>query len=374
MPRHEDLTANVQRTPEEQLRIYYSLAEIDTVIDGYPQLDNRLYIPTHKRIPVRRSVLLGREVNIYTLPGGHDATNSSYRQETLARIPPGDMLLGEPDPDLPTGGNWELPEEHPAIRRALRDRCRDFTQHLQPLVPGWRELLALQTPEGRGLGMPTGIGWYTHLWLSEMCDGVTMRLSPAGDDIEVLLYKRPGDEQSKAVWATPGGFAIKADTQVPGVTPLQAASARRTKHWTDRDVARYAGLPLRVKYPISSGNTLVAGLKTTPYARFITKPDYTEEPTITEATAANQHTQQMAGFVSLHALCEYNPTGGVSGSHRGNNPFPIWTTHFEYVTAGLEAIADPENQYRFNIRGRQFSLIRGVVDHLQSRHPQLQAT
>lgn len=372
MPRHHDLTANVERTPEELLRVHYSLTEIDTVIDGYPELDRRLYIAPHERLHTRRGALQGREVTIHTLQSGHDATNSRYRQETLARIPPEDMLLGNPDPDLPTGGDWRLPENHPAVTRALKDRCRDFTQHLQPLVPGWRQLLALRTPEGRPLGMPTGIGWYTHLWLAEMCDGVTMRLSRGDDDIEVLLYRRPGDEQSKPVWATPGGFVIKADTKVPGVTPLQAASARRTDHWARRSVTRYAGLPLHVKYPVSSGNTLVAGLKTTPYARFIAHPDYKEEPPVTEASAYTSELQHAAGFISLRALCNRNPTGGVSGAHHEGNPFPIWTTHLEYITAGIDAIADPEHQYRFAMDQRQFSLVRNVVDTLQAEYPQLQ--
>lgn len=373
MPRHVDLTANVQRTAEEKLRIFYSLDQINAVIDGYPELDNRLYIPEDEQIPSRRSVVLGREVNIFTLPPGHDATHSRYRKNTLTNKKlVNDFLFGPADPDLPTGGDWQLPEDHPAVVRALRDNCRDFTQHYQPLVPGWRELVALRTPEGHGLGMPTNIGWYTHLWLSKMCDGVTLRLSPDHDDIEALLYRRGADNQSEWVWATPGGFVVKSDTLRPGMTPLQAASARRTAYWAERHVTMYPGIPLHVKYPISSGNTLVAGLATTPFARFITQPDYIAEPSVTPKTEGSERTRRDAGYVSLRQLCDYNPTGGVSGAHHGDNLFPIWTTHFEYLTAGLDAIDDAENQYRFEMEDDRLAQVQEVVDNLRACYPALQ--
>lgn len=369
MPRHEALTANVQRTTEELVRIRYSLGEIDTVIDGYPELDERLYVPLDEQLPTRPSVILGREVRIYDIPSGHDASDSNYRWSTLNSVEPEAFLYGTPDPDRPTGGDWRLEEDHPTVVRALRDRCRDFTQHLQPLVPGWKELLALQTDDGRGLGMPTGIGWYTHYWLSDMCDATTARLSKNGDDIEVLLYPRREDPQSHAVWATPGGYVIKADTTIPGVTPLQAASSRRTKHWAHRDVMHYPGVPLRVKYPISSGNTIVAGLRTTPFARFVPWANYGEDPTVPPRA---RNTDRVAGFVSLRQLAEYNPTGGSSGADPGENPFPIWTTHFEYVVAMLDALIDPENQFRFRMNHSQFARVQDVAADLQANYPMLQ--
>jgi hypothetical protein len=255
------------------------------------------------------------------------------------------------------------------VRRALKDRCRDFTQHLQPLVPGWRELLALRSPAGEGLGMPTGIGWYTHYWLSDMCDGVTMRLSERQNDIEVLLYERGADNQSEAVWATPGGYVVKADTRRAGSTPLQTASARRTADRTDRNVSAYGGVPLRVKYPISSGNTIVAGLRTTPFARFIHDPDYAGDPPL----APSGRVERASGYISLRALCDSNPTGGVSGANHDRHPFPVWTTHFEYITAGVGALIDPENQYRFGMNNQQFARLTEVVDDLQATYPMLAA-
>jgi len=218
--------------------------------------------------------------------------------------------------------------------------------------------------------MPTGIGWYTHYWLSKMCDAVTMRLSKEGNDIDVLLYERPPDNQSEWVWATPGGFVIAADAQQVGATPLQAASARRTSHWAHRDVSEYSGVPLAVKYPISSGNTLVAGLATTPYARFVTNPDYRSEPIILKAHGGPA---RAAGFIGVRSLCEYNHTGGVSGANHGTNPFPIWTTHFEYLTAGLDALIDPENQYRFRMTDNQLHAVQGIVEDLQATYQMLQA-
>lgn len=316
MPRHVDLTANVERTSEERLRIVYSLSQIDSVIDGYPALDDRLYVPEGEHIPFRHASILGREVRVFDIPGGHDATGSSYRRETLANPAlADDFLFGPPDPD-----------------------------------------------------MPTGIGWYTHLWLAKMCDGVTMRLSAAKDDIEVLLYHRRGDRQSEPVWATPGGFVVRSDTMRANMTPLEAASARRTHHWAEaRNFEAYKGVPVPVKYPISSGNTLVAGLETTPYARFIHDPDYVDEPPLVPRTT------RAAGFISLRAICESNPTAGVSGKEHHTLPFPMWTTHFEYVTAGLDAIADPENQHRFLMRDPQFRDVQAVVEDLQNTYPALLA-
>lgn len=363
MPRHVDRTANVERTPEELLSIYYSLDHVDSVVDGYPQLDQRLRVPLAELLLSRPGIILGRQVRIFDIPAGYDATNSAYRRQTLATMSSDDFLHGPADPDLPTGGDWRLSETDPTVVRAIRDRCRDFTQHLQPLVPGWKELLALP------VGMPTGIGWYTHYWLSDMCDAVTYRIAKSGDDLEVLLYPRPGDAQSEPVYATPGGYVIKVDTQTAGITPLQAASARRTAHWAKRDVSAYQGVPLRVKYPISSGNTLVAGLRTSPYARFIGRPDYEAEPTVRPVA---DHMQRAAGFVSLRALATYNPTGGTSGKGNGDNPFPIWTTHFEYVLAGMDAVSDPEQQHRLGISSQQFALIKEVVEDLQSNFPALQ--
>ncbi|HSW65526.1 MAG TPA: hypothetical protein VLI54_00105 [Bacillota bacterium] len=371
MPRHVDTTANVERTHEELLHVAYSIDEVTTVVSGYPELDNRLYVPHNEALPVRRSMLLGHQVNLYEIPGGYDATQSSYRASTLRNMGAQDFLYGEPDPDMPTGGDWKLPSGHATVRRALRDRCRDFDQHNRPLVPGWRSLLALRAADGRPLGMPTGIGWYTHLWLSDMCDATTMRLSPDGDDVEVLLYKRDADNQSEWVWATPGGYVIMADAQQPGVTPLQAASARRTKHWAQRDVTAYTGAPLRVKYPISSGNTLHAGLRTTPFARFVPAPDYEAEPSINRKGIHYGAHRRAAGFVSVRSLCDYNPSGGVSGVGHGQNPFPIWTTHFEYVAAGLDAITDPEHQYRFGMSDVQFGRTQAAVADLRRTYQAL---
>jgi hypothetical protein len=328
-------------------------------------------VPQGEPIPVQQENWHGREVHVYTLPSGYDATNSPARAATLASMSPEDLLYGAPDPDLPTGGDWQLPQDHPTVLRALRQRCRDFTQHRQPLVPGWRQLLALRNSEDRPLGMPTGIGWYTHYWLSEMCDGVTMRLSQDGSDIETLLYARPADNQSEQVWATPGGYVVKADVR-PDITPLQAASARRTFDRTGRDVLRLLGVPLRVKYPISSGNTLVAGLATKPYARFEAAPDYRRDPALALRTPARERAAGIAGFISLRALCESNPNGGVSGKNHGDNPFPIWTTHFEYVVAGLEAFTDAENRHRFGMSPAQFARIGEIAAELQAEFPMLQ--
>lgn len=372
MPYHVDTTANVQRTPEELLRITYSLSEVDSVIDGYPELDGRLYVDRDEFTEViaqRPGVLLGREVTLYTLPAGYDATNSSYRQQTLQYMRPEDLLFGEPDPDLPTGDNWKLPDDHPAVRRAIAERVRDFDQHNRPLVPGWQALLALRAPTGEPLGMPTGIGWYTHLGGLPMCDAVTLRLNEARDDIDVLLYKREGDAQSESVWATPGGYVVNADAQHADLTPLQAASARRTTHYTNRDVMPYRGIPLRVKHPISSGNTLNAGLRTTPYARFIHNPDYAEESSIT--AMSSMRSQLTAGYISLRALAEANPSGGTSGKEQRVNPLPIWTTHFEYVTAGLHALADPENQHLLGMQPGQYGDALAVANDLQTTYPML---
>jgi hypothetical protein len=372
MAYHVDTTANLERTPEELLRITYSLSEVDSVVDGYPELDRRLYVPLHEfaeTIAKRPGVLLGREVNVYTIPGGYDATNSSYRRQTLEHMRPDQLLFGEPDPDLPTGGDWKLPDNHPAVHRAITGRVRDFDQHNRPLVPGWQALLALRSPSGEALGMPTGIGWYTHLGSLPMCDAVTMRLNEARDDIEVLLYKRRGDAQSEPVWATPGGYVISADTQHPGTTPLQAASARRAADYTQRDLTPYRGIPLRVKHPISSGNTLNAGLRTTPYARFIHNPDYAADPSVTVESQAQL--QQTAGYVSLRALAAANPTGGTSGKEQQPNPWPVWTTHYEYITAGLHAMGDPENQHMLGMRPGQYRDVVAVTNDLQAAYPML---
>ncbi len=370
MLRHEDTTFNVDRTREELTHIGYSIDEINVVIDGYPALDDRLYVPEGEHIPFGRTTILGRAVTIYEIPSGHDATNSIIRQATLDGVNPEEFLFGPPDPDKPTGGDWMLAEEDPAVIRAIRARCRDFTQHRQPLMPGWRQLLALKTSDGtKPLGMPTNIGWYTHLGLSKMCDAVTMRLSKASNDIEVLLYERPEDPQSEWVWATPGGYVVKADALQPDKTPLQAASARRTEDRTRRDVLAHRGVPLRVKYPVSSGNTLVAGLETTPFARFVNDPDYISEPRMTSRQERLRHDiGWAAGYIGLRDLCEHNPNGGVSGKNHGDNPFPIWTTHLEYVLAGLDAITDPENRLIFDMSLTQLMQIRQTVEDLQSRY------
>jgi len=372
MPYHVDTTANIERTLEELLRITYSLYEVDSVVDGYPGLDSRLYVPQQEfaeTITQHPGVLLGREVNIYTIPSGYDATNSSYRRQTLQHMRPEQLLFGEPDPDLPTGGDWRLPDNHPAVRRAIAGRVRDFDQHNRPLVPGWQALLALRSPIGEPLGMPTGIGWYTHLGGLPMCDAVTMRLNDTRNDIDVLLYRREGDAQSEPVWATPGGYVVAADAQWPDATPLQAASARRTKDYTGRNIVSYRGIPLRVKHPISSGNTIHAGLRTTPYVRFITEPDYANDPSIT--VASREAVRSAAGYVSVRALAEANPTGGTSGKEQQPNPFPIWTTHYEYVTAGLHAITDPENQHLLGMRPDQYRDALAVANDLQATYPML---
>jgi hypothetical protein len=372
MPYHVDTTANIERTTEELLRITYSLDEVDSVVDGYPELNARLYVPLQdfaQTISQRPGVLLGREVQLYTIPGGYDATGSSYRLRTLAHMRPEQLLFGEPDPDRLTGDDWKLSDDHPAVRRAIHDRVRDFDQHNRPLVPGWQALLALRSPSGEQLGMPTGIGWYTHLGALPMCDAVTMRLNEARDDIDVLLYWRDGDAQSESVWATPGGYVVSADTKWPDMTPLQAASARRTASYTDRDVKPYRGLRLRVKHPISSGNTIHAGLQTTPYARFIHDPNYEQDPSITEAS--RPRLWQAAGYISLRALAEANPTGGTSGKELRPNPFPIWTTHYEYVTAGLHALADPEHQHLLGMQPGQYQDVLAVANDLQATYPML---
>jgi hypothetical protein len=217
--------------------------------------------------------------------------------------------------------------------------------------------------------MPTGIGWYTHLGGLPMCDAVTMRLNDARDDIDVLLYRRDGDEQSEPVWATPGGYVVSADTGWLEETPLQAASARRTNDYTHRDVMPYRGIPLRVKHPISSGNTLNAGLRTTPYARFIHNPDYAEDPSL---MAENQRRlQRTAGYVSLRALASANPTGGTSGKEQYRNLFPMWTTHYEYVAAGLHALADAENQHLLGMQSGQYQDVLAVASDLQAIYPML---
>jgi hypothetical protein len=200
-----------------------------------------------------------------------------------------------------------------------------------------------------------------------------MRLSPEHDDIEFLLYVRPPDNQSEWVWATPGGYVTAPDALRPGMTPLQAASARRTEDRTQRNVSDYRGVPLRVKYPISSGNTLVAGLKTTPYARFIHDADYAAEPSIDHRRLRPDQTADLAGYVSLRALAEYNPAGGVSGKNHGENPLPIWTTHFEYLVSALHALVDPENQYRFGMPDGQFAQTIEVAETLQAQFSMLQA-
>jgi len=119
MPRHVDLTANIERTPEEKLRIYYNLDEINAVIDGYPDLDRRLYVPEDEPLPARPSVILGREVTIYDIPPGFDATNTLDRISTIASMKPENFLFGTPDVDLPTGSDWSLTETDSAVRRAI---------------------------------------------------------------------------------------------------------------------------------------------------------------------------------------------------------------------------------------------------------------
>jgi len=374
MTRHVDLDWTVGRTPPELRNIGYNLDEINVVIDGYPELNDRLFVEQHERIPMHFATLLGAEVSIYELPPGYDATDSSERQNTLQHMTAGELLLGEPDPDLPTGGDWCLQEDHPTVIRALRQKCREFTQHKQPLLPGWRQLLALRDRQGRQLGMPTGIGWFTHLGLSDMCDAVTYRLSEDSQDIEGLFWDRPDSNQSEHVAATAGGFVIKSDTQRPDMTPLQAASARRTMERTGRDVSAYAGVPLQVKYPISSGTTLVAGLRTTPYGRFIHNPDYGREPSMTSMQDERFYTPQgwAAGYVSMRAILDSNPTGGVSGKQHEGFAFPMWTTHFEYAAAGLDALMDPENRFRFGMSSRQFYQVNQIINDYYAAYPALQ--
>lgn len=371
--RHVDQTWDRRRTKEELRHIGYSVDEVNAVIPGYPALDARLYVPEDEPIPFEHAVILGREVRIFDIPGGHDATVCPDRAETLKNMNPADLLLGTPDPDLVTGGQEYLTENDPSVRRAIKAGCRDFTRQLQGLLPGWKQLLSLRTADDRPLGMPTGIGWFAHLGLSLMVDGTAFRLSQGNDDLEVLLYNRPANEQSESVWATPGGFAIKADTQHEGMTPLQAASARRAEDWTERNLWGYPGVALQAKYPVSSGTTIVAGLATKPYGRFIQNPDYNDEPTITPQNMHNMLTHQghAAGYVSLRALCEDNPFGGVSGKGH-QRAFSMWTTHFEYVVSGTDALIDPENQYRFGMNGQQFDAVQNVVEGLRQQYPMLQ--
>lgn len=389
MPLHVDNTYDVVRTREELRHIGYSLDEINAVVDGYPDLDQRLFVPDVRTLETFTRTVMGYTVNVYILPGGHDATGSSYREQTIQAVNPDDFLLGKPDPDLPTGAEWELPwqggksEVHPAVRRAVRDRCRDFTQHMQPLVPGWQQLLGLRNEQGAPLGMPTGIGWYTHYGLLDMADATTFRLSKQKDDVEVLLYPRQSDNQSEAVWATPGGYVIKADTllQGQGVTSLQEATRRRTEYWASRDVSGYAGMTPRVKYPISSGNTLSAGLRTRPYVRFVHDPNHDADPVVPKTLRASA---RAAGFVSLRSLLEHNPKGGVSGKGHEDNPYPIWTTHFEYVAAGLRALTEPEHLPFFRsasleagrkarMSSEQFEQVASIFEAYESEFTTLQS-
>ncbi len=371
--RHVDRTWNIERTNEELEHIGYSLDEVNTVIPGYPELDSRLFVPEDERIDFRQAVILGREVRIFDIPGGFDARECMMRQETLNSMKPEDMLLGKPDPDLITGLSDPLPENHPSVVRAIKEGCRDFTMQNQALLPGWKQLLALRNSRGEPLGMPTGIGWFTHLGRSLMVDGTAFRLSEDNSDLEVLLYERPANQQSEAVWATPGGFAIRADDQHSGLTLLQAASARRAQDWTERQLWAYPGVPVPAKNPVSSGTTIVAGLLTRPYSRFIQNPDYRDEPTITPQNKERMLTTRghAAGYVSLRAVCEDNPFGGVSGKGHSRY-FSMWTTHFEYVVGGIDTLIDPENRFRYGMTSQQFDAAENVVEELRREYPMIQ--
>ncbi len=371
--RHVDKTWNLERTAEELSHIGYSLDEVNVVLPGYPELDSRLFVPEDEQIDFRNAVILGREVRIFDIPPGFDARESPDRQQTLNNLRPEDMLLGTPDPDLITGVSEPLPENHPSVVRAIKEGCRDFTRQHQALLPGWKQLLSLRNAKGEALGMPTGIGWYTHLGRSLMVDGVTFRLSEDGLDLETLLYERPANDQSEAVWATAGGYPTSADNRHGGLTLLQAASARRAEYWTERQLWSYPGVPVPAKNPVSSGTTIVAGLLTRPYGRFIQNPDYHDEPTLTPQNKERLQTTKghAAGYVSLRALCEDNPFGGVSGKGH-NRHFSMWTTHFEYLVGGIDALNDPENRYRFGMTGQQFDTVREVTETLRQEFPMLQ--
>lgn len=213
-------------------------------------------------------------------------------------------------------------------------------------------------------GMPAGIGWYSHYWLSDMADSVTLRESKGGGDLDVLLYPRAGDPQSEPVFATPGGYVIKPDArrEYEGVSAVEAATARRTSHYTGRDVEKYDGMHVRVKYPISSGNTLVAGLRTHVFARFDATPDYKGDCAVEPIKNAQL---RKAGWVSLRALAEHNPTGGSSGEGNSDNHFPIWTTHLEYVAAGVTALRNPNNMRMFGMDPEKFTSIRRAAEALE---------
>jgi hypothetical protein len=356
-PKHVDITWSIDRTLEELTRVTYNFMEVDRVLDGYPELDQRLYVPTNQPLPfeIGERIISGYDVRIVHLPGGFDATQSPYRAGALANKTLRDQFLfGPADPDHPTGDDWHLPDNHPAVQRALANRCRDFTQHLQPLIPGWRQLLGLQTKEGDPLGMPTGIGFYTHYGTLPMCDAVTLRPNEDHDDLEVLMYWRADDEQSAGVWATPGGYVTKTDANHRAHTPLQATSTRRTQFRTNVDLSRFSGMAPIVKYPISSGSTLSACLATRPFVRYIPN-----------ARLMDDMQTDTVRWVSMRDLCDNNPTGGISGDVDPHNQWPIWTTHFEYIVAGIDAISDPENRHAFDITLHEQAIATRAVSLLR---------
>jgi hypothetical protein len=365
MPLHVSTELHVRRTPEELRSITSSIEEIDEVIDGYPALDQRYFLDDHEYVPLADEVkLFGYKSRIYEFPVGHDATQSSERMLTLANdAMVAEFLLGAPHPDRTTGSDWRMPDDHPAVRHAIKEGCRDFTQHLQPLVPGWEQLARMRGSKGQPVGMPLGIGRYTHYLLSLMSDAASLRLSEDRSDLEVWLYERDADKQSEWVWATPGGYIIKSDSVQADMTPIEAGTARRTMDRSQGtlDVSHLPGVLLPPKYPISSGNTLVAGQENRSIARFDTAPTY-DEPPITGRT------NRPMGWISLRTLVANNPTGGVAGTNHEDIEMPIWTTHFEYATQGMLAIANPNNQRQLRMSDRDLADVTAIKNDLVAQY------
>ena len=370
MPLHVSTELHVRRTEEELRSIVNSIEEIDEVIDGYPPLDQRYFLDANQPAPLMDEIkLFGYDARVYEFPAGHDATQSSERMLTLANdAMVAEFLLGAPHPDKPTGGDWQLQRDHPAVRHAIREGCRDFTQHLQPLVPGWEQLARMRGSQGQPVGMPLGIGRYSHYLLSLMSDAATLRLSEDRSDLEVWLYTRDADKQSEWVWATPGGYIIKSDSLHANMTPIEAGTARRTldRSQGTLDVSHLPGVLLPPKYPISSGNTLSAGQENRSVARFETAPVY-DEPSI-----ASRTTRSM-GWVSMRALVANNPTGGVAGTNHDDIAMPIWTTHFEYATQGMFAVAHSNNQSQLRMSDRDMADVIAIKDDLVAQYDVLRA-
>ena len=79
-----------------------------------------------------------------------------------------------------------------------------------------------------------------------------------------------------------------------------------------------------------------------------------------------------AGYITLRSLFDSNPSGGVSGKNHAGLEFPMWTTHFEYAAAMLDAMTDPENQYRLGMNDSQFARVNRIIDDYYTQYPALQ--